>query len=144
MGVLLALHALATIMMAGLIWFVQLVHYPLFPFVGVSEFVRFEREHTRRVTWIVAPLTGLEAVTAVILLFMADGAAAQALAIAGLLLVAVIWASTAFLQVPCHRKLAAGCDASVARRLVMTNWLRTLAWTARACLAVVMPAMMQP
>ena len=32
MEVLLALHTLATIMMTGLIWFVQLVHYPLFLF----------------------------------------------------------------------------------------------------------------
>ena len=52
MGVLLALHTLATIMLAGLIWFVQLVHYPLFSFVGAGDFVRYEREHTRRVTWI--------------------------------------------------------------------------------------------
>lgn len=144
MGVLLALHALATIMMAGLIWFVQLVHYPLFAFVGASNFLRYEREHTRRVTWIVAPLMGLEAVTAVVLVFLVDGTTLRVIAIAGLLLVAVIWASTAFLQAPCHRTLSAGFNAAAARRLVTTNWLRTSAWTARACLAVVMPAMMQP
>ena len=143
MEVLLGLHALATIMMAGLIWFVQLVHYPLFPLVGASDFVRYEREHTRRVTWIVAPLMGLEAITAVALVILVDGATMRLLAIAGFLLVAVIWASTAFLQVPCHRKLSAGCNPSTARRLVTTNWLRTLAWTGRACLAIVMPAMMQ-
>ena len=144
MEALLALHALATLMMAGLIWFVQLVHYPLFPFVGASNFVRYEREHNRRVTWIVAPLMGLESITAVALVILVDGATMHLLAIAGLLLVAVIWASTAFLQVPCHRKLSTGCDPSAARRLVTTNWLRTLAWTARACLAVAMPAMMRP
>lgn len=74
MDVLLALHALATMMMAGLIWFVQLVHYPLFPFVGASDFVRYEREHTRQVTWIVAPLMGLETVAAVALALLVDGA----------------------------------------------------------------------
>ena len=58
MGVLLALHALATVMMAGLIWFVQLVHYPLFAFVGASDFVLYDREHTRRVTWIRGPHRG--------------------------------------------------------------------------------------
>jgi len=143
MEVLLALHALATIMMAGLIWFVQLVHYPLFALVEASNLVRYEREHTRRVTWIVAPLMGLEALTAVALVFLVSGTALRVVAIAGLLLVAIIWASTAFLQVPCHRKLSAGYDLSTTRRLVTTNWLRTWAWTARACLAVVMPAMMQ-
>ena len=141
MEVLLALHALPTIMMAGLIWFVQLVHYPLFLLVGASDFVRYEREHTRRVTWIAAPLMGLEATIAVALVILVDGATMRLLAIAGLLLVAVIWASTAFMQAPCHRKLSVGWEASAARRLIATNWLRTLSWTARACLAIVM---MQP
>ena len=144
MDVLLALHAFATIMMAGLIWFVQLVHYPLFPFVGASDFVRFEREHTRRVTWIVAPLMSLEALTAIALVAVADGVAIRALTIVGALLVAIIWASTAFVQVPCHRRLSAGFDPPTARRLVATTWLRTLAWTVRAGLAIVLPTMMQP
>ena len=34
MPLLLQLHALATIFMAGVIWFVQVVHYPLFRAVG--------------------------------------------------------------------------------------------------------------
>jgi hypothetical protein len=118
------------------------VHYPLFQFVGAGEFVKYEREHTRRVTWIVAPLMGLEAVTAAALVFLVDSSALRLIAIIGLLLVAAIWASTAFLQVPCHRKLSASYDPAVVRRLVATNWLRTSAWAARACLAVVMPAMM--
>ena len=144
MEVLLALHALATIMMAGLIWFVQLVHYPLFPLVGAGDFVRYERQHTRRVTWIVAPLMGLEALTAIGLVLLTDGAAIRALAIVGLLLVALIWVSTAFVQVPCHRRLSVSFDMPTARRLVTTNWVRTVAWTLRAGLAVIIPAMMQP
>jgi hypothetical protein len=143
MEVLLALHALATIMMAGLIWFVQVVHYPLFGFIDARDFVRYEQEHTRRVTWIVAPLMGLEALTATALVFLADSVAPRALAVAGLSLIAVIWASTALLQVPCHRRLSAGFDPLTARRLVTTNWLRTLAWTARAGLAIVLPEMIQ-
>jgi hypothetical protein len=142
MVLLLALHALATIMMAGLIWFVQLVHYPLFSAIGESEFPRYEREHTRRVLWVVAPLMILEAVTAAMLVFLAEGAAMQVAAIAGLLLVVAIWTSTALLQAPYHRKLLGGFDPVTARRLVATNWLRTLAWTARAGLALVIPAMM--
>ena len=108
MEILLALHTLATIMMTGLIWFVQLVHYPLLTMVGSADFVEYQGEHTRRVTWIVAPLMGIEAATAIALVFLLHGAALRSLAVAGVLLVALIWASTAFLQVPCHRKLSAG------------------------------------
>jgi hypothetical protein len=143
MEVLLALHTFATIMMAGLIWFVQLVHYPLFLFVGASDFARYEREHTRRVTWVVAPLMAIEALTAIVLVILVAGINMRVAAIVGLLLLVAIWASTALLQVPCHRKLSTGFDLSTARRLVTTNWMRTLAWTARAGVAMFMLVMMQ-
>jgi len=143
MEMVLALHAVTTIMMAGLIWFVQLVHYPLFLFVGAGEFARYEREHTRRVTWVVAPLMGIEALTAIVLVILAAGVTMRVAAITGLLLVAVIWVSTAFVQVPCHRELSTGFDLSTARRLVTANWLRTLAWTARAGVAIFMLVMIR-
>jgi hypothetical protein len=52
----------------------------------------------------------------------------------GLLLLAVVWASTLALQVPRHDELRHGFDARAHRRLVGGNWLRTAAWTARAAL----------
>ena len=55
---------------------------------------------------------------------------------AGLALLAVIWLSTALVQVPLHRRLQGGFDAAAHRRLVRTNWLRTAAWTLRAALAL--------
>jgi hypothetical protein len=143
MDAVLALHALATIMMTGLIWFVQLVHYPGFNLVGRAVFAQYVREHGRRVTWIVAPTMAMEGLTAFALVYLAEGNAMRVASVVGVALVVVIWASTAFLQVPCHRKLATGFDEAVARRLVATNWLRTVVWTARALLAVAMPLMAQ-
>ncbi|MEM9735245.1 MAG: hypothetical protein AAF908_01395, partial [Pseudomonadota bacterium] len=51
-------------------------------------------------------------------------------------LLGLVWASTFFVQVPLHGKLERGHDATLVRRLVMTNWLRTFLWTARGVLAV--------
>jgi peroxiredoxin Q/BCP len=45
-------------------------------------------------------------------------------------------ASTQFLQVPCHTKLAAGFDQNVHRRLVKTNWIRTVIWSLRSFLVL--------
>ena len=53
----------------------------------------------------------------------------------GLAVLVTIWISTATLQVPAHRRLGLGFEASAARRLVVTNWLRTILWTARGILA---------
>ena len=41
--------------LAGLIWTIQLVHYPLFALVGAAEWPRYGDEHRRRITWLAAP-----------------------------------------------------------------------------------------
>ena len=144
MMVVVAVHTLSTLMMAGVIWFVQLVHYPLFARVGEREFGCFEREHVRRTTWIVAPLMTAEAATAIGLLLFSWGSQYRGLMLLGLLLLVVIWASTAFAQVPCHKRLAEKCDLHAAHRLVVTNWIRTAAWTARALLAILIARAIRP
>jgi hypothetical protein len=136
MAGILALHAFCTLFMTGLIWFVQVVHYPLFQLVGEAGFASYEQEHTRRATWVVAPVMCVEAISAVALLCIAPAGMARALSLLGVSLVALIWVSTGFVQVPCHGELVKGYDRRAADRLVATNWIRTAAWTARACLAV--------
>ena len=138
MEITLAAHAFATIALTGLIWFVQIVHYPLFRLIGPGEFTRYELRHTQRVTWIVAPLMVTEAITATWLHFTAYDAPCRALASVGLALVAVIWLSTALVQIPCHRKLSAGRNEHAINRLVGTNWVRTVAWTIRAILVLLL------
>lgn len=128
---LLTAHAGVTLFMTGLIWFVQLVHYPLFARTGAAGFAGYAREHARRTGWIVGPAMALE-----LLLALALAARGGAAAWTGLGLLAVIWLSTALVQVPLHRRLQAGFDAAAHRRLVRTNRLRTAAWTVRAALAL--------
>lgn len=131
----LLVHAAATLAMTGLIWFVQVVHYPLFRFAAGDEFPRFARAHQDRTTRVVAPLMLVELATAAWLLLPASGAPPR-LAAAGFGLLAALWLLTAFVQVPLHRRLSSGFDAAVGRRLVATNWLRTSAWTARSAVAL--------
>jgi len=129
-------HAGSTLAMTGLIWLVQIVQYPLFARVGVDGFVSYHREHVRRTTWVVAPLMLTELMTAAWLVIDPPSATLRPLALVGLALLAAIWLSTVALQIPCHRKLEAGLDQAVVRRLVTTNWLRTVGWTARAATAL--------
>jgi hypothetical protein len=135
LDVILLLHAASTVAMTGLVWFVQVVHYPLMRRVGAGGFVLYERQHTRRTTWVVAPLMLVEATTAVVIAAAAPTDGTRALAWMGLALLTLIWLSTALLQVPCHRRLESGFDERVLARLVATNWGRTAAWTLRSVLA---------
>jgi hypothetical protein len=60
------------------------------------------------------------------------------LVVAGDVLIAIVWVSTFFVQIPIHAKLLAGYDGALQRRLVVTNWIRTLAWTVRGVIALEM------
>lgn len=133
---LLLLHAAATVALAGLVWFVQVVHYPLFARVGRDAFADYEADHVRRTTRLVTPLMLVEAGTAVLLLALDP----SALTVTGAALLAVVWTSTALVQVPLHRRLERGFTADAHRRLVRSNALRTAAWTGRAVVALALLA----
>ena len=62
-----ALHAFATIYMCGLIWFVQVVHYPLHGLVGQDSFVSYQAAHVRRTSWVVIGPMLLELIAALLL-----------------------------------------------------------------------------
>jgi len=137
---LLLTHAAATFTMLGVIWVVQLVHYPLFRHVGADGYKTYQAEHMHRITWIVAPVMTIELGTALALAVMPPSGVPTWMAWSGGGLLAFIWGITGLVHVPLHSRLTDGFDAAVHRRLVRTNWLRTAAWTLRGALAVGMLA----
>ena len=131
---LLPIHLAATWAMVGLIWMVQIVHYPLFAHVGRESFDGFHARHLRWTTWVVGPFMLLESASAVALLYATPSWLPRWVLwwdIGGIFLQ---WLSTAALQVPMHRRLERGWDAKAQRFLVHSNWVRTLTWTARGLL----------
>ncbi|MEQ8765077.1 MAG: hypothetical protein RL885_14185 [Planctomycetota bacterium] len=119
--------------LVGLIWVIQVVHYPLFAAVGEQHFNAYHRSHSSRITWLVGPLMVSEALLATMLLLRDPS---DPLLLSGLVLVVLLFASTAFIQVPLHHRLTRGLDPLTVRRLVATNWIRTVAWSLRGILAV--------
>lgn len=139
-ALVLGIHLAATAAMTGLIWFVQVVHYPLFDRVGHDGFTAYEVAHQRRTAYVVGPFMAVEGVVALWLLASPPGELGRALPLAGCALLAVIHASTVLLQVPAHGRLGTTYDARVVHRLVRTNWVRTIGWSARTVVAVAMLA----
>ena len=137
---LLATHAFVTLFMTGLIWFVQVVHYPLFALVGNSEFASYEKKNTRRTGWVVGAPMLLELCLSIGLVVSPGGL----LPWSGLALLSMIWLSTGLLQVPLHQRLEEGFDPTSHRRLVTGNWLRTICWSLRGILAIWMIIEMGP
>lgn len=130
-------HLVATACMAGLIWFVQVVHYPLFVAVGADGFAAYERAHQRLTSFVVGPFMAVEGVTVLWLFFAPPAGLSRTLPLVGGLVLAVVHLSTVLLQVPEHGALSAGYDPARVARLVRTNWVRTVGWSARAVIAAV-------
>lgn len=134
MNVILLLNLICTAVMVGVIWIVQLVHYPIFDQIDRDLFPAFAARHQRQISFIVIPLMLTELATSFLLVRSSSTNPAITVAWVGLALVGVAWLSTFLLSVPQHEILSRGFDEKAYRLLVNTNWIRTIAWTARLIL----------
>lgn len=126
-----------TALMVGFIWTIQLLTYPMMQAVPADGFVAYELMHRNRVTALLAVLAPTEIVaTAGVVVFVDD--VPGWLAIGATALLFALWLSTLLFYAPLHMRLSTGFDAVVHRRLVRTNWIRTVAWTVRGAAAVAM------
>jgi len=131
---LMAVHLVSTLLMVGIIWFVQIVHYPLMEFVGSEHFCEYSKQHQRRTSWVVGGPMLLEAGTAIALVWSEPThLLTPASGVSAVLLVS-IWISTMYWQVSHHEKLIEGFDKVRIRQLVRSNWFRTFAWSVRGVL----------
>ena len=140
MKYILLAHLAATLFMVGVIWFVQVVHYPLFSRIGSEKFSLYSEAHSRLTTYVVGPPMLVEASTALLLVFQRPEGVPLEAALIGLALVVAVWLSTALLQVPRHTTLGSGFDRRAWSGLVLSNWVRTVAWSARGGLVLWMAA----
>lgn len=124
----------ATAALTGLVWFVQLVHYPLFHSVGEDGFHLYEQGHMSRTASIVGPLMFVETATALLFIHGKAGILGHWEYFTATLLLLVIWGATSRLQAPLHSKLLRGYDSKLVTMLLFSNWFRTAAWSARLVL----------
>ena len=127
-------NLLVTAYLTGLIWCIQIVHYPLFVDVGQASFPRYHLRHTGRITAVVAAPMVAELLLSAALIAAHPDTFFTPLAWACTALSLLTWISTAALSVPLHNLLGTGYDARTIDRLVATNWPRTVAWSARLIL----------
>ena len=137
--ILLANFVAATVM-TGVIWFVQWVHYPLLANVPVDRAVKIAEQHQRSTGQVLAIPMAVEGFTTLGLLISRPEGVQIIWPWVGAVLLAIALGSTVFLSVPLHAKMAQAHNDETGKRLVLTNWPRTIAWTARLALCGVMLA----
>jgi len=126
----------ATMAMVGIIWFAQIVHYPLFTKVDPGSFIPYQDFNLRRTVLIVVPLQMVEMGTALLLVWKTPAELLPLQVWSNLILIIFIWCSTVFLQVPRHYRLTRGFDAKGINFLIKTNWIRTIGWSLRCVLVL--------
>lgn len=126
-------NSACSLFLCGLIWLVQLVHYPSFHFADEARFKEFHTFHSQRISIIVIPVMIIELITSGVLWWNYPASNLYSI---GFYLVILIWASTAIFSVPTHNKLQDGKNTTVINSLVNTNWIRTILWTLKALLVI--------
>lgn len=129
---LLILHLAATCYLTGLCWMVQLVVYPQFARVGSEQFPDYHKAH---MTWTTVAVVGVMIAEAVLATWILMHDRSDVLAMLGIILLGVIWINTFAQEVPIHHHLQRKHDLKKIRKLITWNWIRTVAWTARAAVA---------
>lgn len=122
-------HAVSTLVLVGLIWTIQVVHYPLFALVGTDGFTAYEAAHSSRITAVIGLPWAVQGVTTAALLIAPPPGVPRWLIVTSAALALIPVVVTLVWSVPAHTVLATGFDAGAHTRLVVTNWLRTGAWT---------------
>ncbi len=127
----------ATLYMWGVIWTIQIVHYPLFARVGPEQWADYHAAHTRLMTGVVLPAMVTEIGASGLLALSRPAWLSPGLLWAGFACAVLTWAVTFFVSVPLHDTLSRGYGLAAIHRLVATNWLRTAFWTAHALILLV-------
>ena len=120
----------------GLIWTIQLVHYPSMKYIPKDRFPEYHNFHSIRISILAIPLMFAELFTSTILLYQNLNNAIQTIFLVNLILVLLIWLSTFLIQVPLHNALSKKKNIEKLSKLIFSNWIRTILWTARSILMI--------
>jgi hypothetical protein len=121
-------YLFASFSMFGLIWTIQLVHYPSFSYINKDLSLIFQHFHQRRISYIVAPLMLIEIFLSGYFYFSSN----SDFWLIQFCLVCIIWLYTFFISIPSHNKLDKNYSSKSLNFLVKANWLRTTLWSLKS------------
>ena len=125
-------HFLSTSIMVGIIWVIQLLHYPTFHFIKESDYEEFQHFHMQRISFIVVPVMALELFSAFMLVYYIQ----SNLLILCLIILIFIWLITFAFFTKLHQSLLDGYDKTIVDKLVRINWSRTILWSIRLIILI--------
>ena len=123
----------------GIVWFVQIVVYPLFAQVGEQEYVTYHKFYTSQISLPVIVPGFASFLLPVTLLFLRPESVPLWVAAANVACGLLSLVVTVALEIPRHARLEnGGKQPTVIQELIQYNWPRTLGITGSACLTLAM------
>ncbi len=125
------IHCIATFIMVGVIWVIQLVHYPSFYFIEKKKYQSFQKFHMRNISYIVMPMMIIELFTGFILIVNFNNFKGYYNFNISLFFLLCTWAITGIIFTKLHNELLKGYDKLIIKKIIKWNWIRTIFWTFR-------------
>jgi hypothetical protein len=123
----------------GVIWFAQIVVYPLFGKVGPDEYIAYHRFYSSRIPLPVVIPGFASFLLPIVLVFFRPDSVSLWIALANAACGLVGLFVTVALEIPRHARLEkGGKQEAVIRELIRYNWPRTLSITGSALLTLLM------
>lgn len=123
------IHFLSTAIMVGVIWVIQLIHYPSFHFIKESNYSKFQQFHMNRISIIVIPTMIIEIISGLLIFWSVFHS--NIFFISSLFILISIWAITFIFFTKMHQGLVFGYNQEIVNKLILINWSRTLLWSLR-------------
>ena len=130
MEAILFFHFFLTFFMTGIIWLIQLIHYPSFSFIDKNMYSKFQTFHMNRISFLVGPIMILELLSGfyLLLFFYSE----SNFFVINFILNILILNMTIIVFATIHKKLIEGFKFSLFAKLISMNWIRTILWSMKS------------
>ncbi len=132
---LIVLHIVSTSIMVGVIWVMQLLHYPALLYVKNETFRQFQNFHMTKISIIVVPIMLIELVSGFIIYLQGERSFEF---LASFVLMIILWIMTGLIFTKFHSKLRKSKDIRIINKMIFLNWYRTLFWSMRLIIIFLM------
>lgn len=114
----------ASVLMTGMVSFIQFVQYPLLNHISSFDFSCYFKKYISRISWIIYPLILIEIIFATSLAFLPLKSKMQIPILITYILLALITMNTFLIQTPLVQKLRFSFDQVLLSKIMFYNRLR--------------------
>lgn len=127
--IFLLFNLISTLLIAGILWFVQLVHYPLFNEMPAKNMVNYGYYHMQKISGIINLLFIIDFITIVFLLLLVNSDLSATLMLINISIFLFIVILTRITFLPIYQQISKNPNSILITKLINLNWIRTLVWS---------------